>query len=64
MIHNLSNYTLTEEEFSVLIKGLSFVPTPTKTFNQETAFATAFTESHPLLRENQTRYSLPLSTTP
>ena len=47
MIHNLSNCTLTEEEFSVLIKVLSFVPTPTKTFKQKTAFATAFTESHP-----------------
>ena len=35
MIHNLSDYTLTEDEFSVLIKGLLFVPTPTKTFKQE-----------------------------
>ena len=32
MIHNLSDHTLTEYEFSVLTKGLSFVPTPTKTF--------------------------------
>ena len=35
MIHNLTDYTLTEEEFSVLTKGLSFVPTPIKTFKQE-----------------------------
>ena len=28
MIHNLSNHTLTEDEFSVLTKGLSLVPTP------------------------------------
>ena len=27
MIHNLSDHTLTEDEFSVLTKGLSFVPT-------------------------------------
>ena len=36
MIHNLSDHTLTEEELSVLIKGLLFVPTPIKTFKQET----------------------------
>ena len=35
MIHNLSGPILTEEELSVLIKGLSFVPTPTKIFKQE-----------------------------
>ena len=36
MIHNLSDQKLTEDEFSVFTKGLSFVPTPTKTFKQET----------------------------
>ena len=36
MIHNLSNHKLTDHEFSVLIKGLFFVPTPTKTFKQKT----------------------------
>ena len=36
MIHNLSNNTLTEDGSSALTKGLSFVPTPTKTFKQET----------------------------
>ena len=36
MMHNLSDHTLTEDEFSVLTKGLSFVPTPTKTFQKET----------------------------
>ena len=36
MIHNLSNHTLTEDEYSVLTKDLSFVPTPTKTFKKET----------------------------
>ena len=36
VIHNLSNHTLTKNEFSVLTKGLSFVSTPTKTFKQET----------------------------
>ena len=35
MIHNLSDHTLTEDEFSVLLKGLFFVPTLTKTFKQE-----------------------------
>ena len=34
MIHNLSDHTLTEDEFSVLTKGLSFVPSPTKTLNK------------------------------
>ena len=36
MIHNLSDHTLTDDEFSVLTKGLSFVPTPTKTFKKDT----------------------------
>ena len=36
MIHNLSDHKLTDQEFSVLTKGLSFVPTPTKTFKQKT----------------------------
>ena len=36
VIHNLSDHTLTKNEFSVLAKGLSFVSTPTKTFKQET----------------------------
>ena len=36
MTHNLPNHTLTEDELSVLTKGLSFVPTPTKTLTQET----------------------------
>ena len=35
LIHNLSDHTLTEEEFSVLTKGLCFVFNPTKTFKQE-----------------------------
>ena len=34
MIQNVSNHSLAEEEFSVLIKGLSFAPTPTKTFEK------------------------------
>ena len=36
MIHNLSDHALTEDEFSVLTKRLSFVPNTTKTFKQET----------------------------
>ena len=36
MIHNLSDHILTEDELSVLAKGLSFVPTPIKNFKQET----------------------------
>ena len=36
IIHNLSDHILTEDELSVLTKGLSFVPTPTKTFKQDT----------------------------
>ena len=35
MIYNLSDYTLAEDEFSVLTKGLSFIPIPIKTFKQE-----------------------------
>ena len=35
IIHNLSDHKLTEDEFSVLIKVLSFVPTPTKSCKQE-----------------------------
>ena len=35
-IHNLSDHILAEDELSVLTKGLSFVPTPTKTFKQDT----------------------------
>ena len=35
MKHNLFDHTLTEEEFSVLTKGLSFVPTPTKITNKK-----------------------------
>ena len=34
MINNLSDHTLTEDEFSVLTKSLSFVPSPTKTLNK------------------------------
>ena len=34
MIHNLSDHTLIEDEFSVLTKGLPFVPTSTKTFKE------------------------------
>ena len=34
--HNLPDYILTVEELSVLTKGLSFVPSPTKTFKQDT----------------------------
>ena len=36
MTHKLSDPTLTDDEFAALTKGLSFVPTPTKTFKQET----------------------------
>ena len=36
IMHNLSVHILTEDELSVLTKGLSFVPTPTKTFKQDT----------------------------
>ena len=36
VIHNLSDHILTEDELSVLTKGLLFVPTPTKTFEQDT----------------------------
>ena len=36
MVRKLSDHTLTEDEISVLTKCLSFVPTPTKTFKQET----------------------------
>ena len=35
-MHNLSDHILTEGELSVLTKGLSFVPTPTTTFNRDT----------------------------
>ena len=35
MIHNVSDHTLTEGEFSVLTKCLSFVSTTTKNFKQE-----------------------------
>ena len=35
IINYLSDYTLTEDEFSVLTKDLSFVSTPTKTLKQE-----------------------------
>ena len=35
MIHKISDHALTENEFSLLTKGLSFSPTPTKTFKQE-----------------------------
>ena len=34
-IHNLSDHTLTDDEFSVLSKGLSFVPTPRRTFQHQ-----------------------------
>ena len=34
--HNLSDHKLTEDELSILTKGLSFVPTPTKNFKQDT----------------------------
>ena len=36
IIHNLSDHILTEDELSVLTKGLSFVPTQKKTFKQDT----------------------------
>ena len=36
IIHNLSDPILTEDELSVLTKGLSFVATPTKTFKEDT----------------------------
>ena len=36
MTYNLSDHTLTDDEFADLTKGLTFVPTPTKTFKQET----------------------------
>ena len=36
IIHNFSDHILTEDELSVLTKGLSFVPIPTKTFKQGT----------------------------
>ena len=36
IIHNFSDHILTEDELSVLTKGLSFVPNPTKTFKQDT----------------------------
>ena len=36
MMYNLSDLTLTRDTFSVLTKGLSFVPILTKTFKQET----------------------------
>ena len=35
MIHDLSSYTLTEDEFTVFTKGSSFVPANTRTFKQE-----------------------------
>ena len=35
MIHNLANHTLTENEFSVFTKGLSFVPPPPKLLNKK-----------------------------
>ena len=36
IIRNFSDHIVTEDELSVLTKGLSFVPTPTKTFKQNT----------------------------
>ena len=78
MIHNLSDHTLSDDDFSVLTKDLFFVPTPTKTFKQEINktcnkfktriltqkffFAATFMIHHPLLRENPTGYPLPLAT--
>ena len=35
MIHNLSNHNLTEEELSVLVKGLPFAPTLPKLSNKK-----------------------------
>ena len=80
VIHNLSNHTLTEDELSVLPKGLSFVLTPTKTFKQETNkswnkfktrmltqyffFATKFMINHPLLKGNPAGHLLPWTTPP
>ena len=80
MIHNFSDHTLTEDEFSVLTKGSSFAPTPSRTFQHEmniswnkfmtrmltnTFFATSFMISPPpLLRGNPTGYPLPLTTQP
>ena len=63
MTHDLSSYTLTEDELTVFTKGSSFVPANTKTFKQEKNkpwnrfkihmltqyfFATAFVMSHSL----------------
>ena len=78
MIHNVSNHTLTEDELSVLPKGLFFVLTPTKTFKQETNkswnkfktrmltqyffFATKLIINHPLLKGNPAGHLLPWTT--
>ena len=76
MVRKLSDHTLTEDEISVLIKGLSFVPTPTKTVKQKRNkslrkfktlmvtqyfLATIFMISHPLLRANSTGHTFPLT---
>ena len=46
--HNISNQILTEKEFSVLTKGLSFAPTPTKTFKREITISSSnfFPQQH------------------
>ena len=73
IIHNLSDRILTEDELSVLIKGLSFVPTPTKTSKQDTNrswnkfkthifFAITFMTKSPLSRGNPVGHPLPLTT--
>ena len=77
MIHKISDHALTENEFSLLTKGLSFSPTPTKTFKQEINnswskfktrmlkqyfFQNSVHENHPILRENQNEYPHPLTT--
>ena len=80
MIHNLSDHTLARDEFSVLTEDLSFVPTPSRTFQHEmniswNKFKTRMLTQYffrnsihdkppPLLRGNPTGYPLPLTTQP
>ena len=47
MIYNLSYHSLPEEDFSVLTRSLSFVPTTTKTFKlKQYFFKTAFIKNN------------------
>ena len=68
MIHNLSDHILTEDELSVLAKGLSFVPTPIKNFKQETNRSWNKFKTHMLTQyffRNSIHYkSLPLQSFP